>query len=388
MTRFLRERYAFGASFGKVLRIGRLAASAAALGILGSACKPDAGTDPDTVVIFGGPTCRLCEIVVEEVAVLGHVDDAASFRPDPGPCVVGQLSTGEFVSSGLVGGGQLFVYDKSGRAVRTIGRKGEGPGELKGNQWIMVGPMDTLFVLGWTRLVAFGPGGKHVESRSFRIPWTYWSFARLRDGGFVFHTPAHTIDGPLIRVLDANGAEAGAHGNPSAEMVKRQMPDLDYRGVSSSISGGYWTSNVWTYEMSRWRSPGVRDMTVVRHVEWFRPNEPMSWEEMDAWYAETPPPRRLYHIREDAEGLLWTYTLVPDERWDPEPEPDHVDPGWILRTYDTVIEVIDIRSAKVLADYRHDERLSPVCGRRLVSSVRENRAGDTRAVVFRLSLRR
>ena len=252
----------------------------------------------------------------------------------------------------------------------------------------MVSAMDTLFVLGWTALVAFDPRGKYVESLSFRIPWTYWSFARLRDGGFVFHTPAHTIDGPLIRVLDANGVETGAHGNPSAEMVKRQMPDLDYRGVSPSISGGYWTTKIWTYEMSRWRSQGVRDMTVMRQVEWFRPNEPMSWEEMDAWHAETPPPRRLFHIREDTEGLLWTYTLVPDERWGPEPEPDRIDPEWILRTFDTMIEVIDIRSAKVLADYRHDEKLSPVCGRRLVSSVRENRAGDTRAVVFRPSLRR
>ena len=129
-------------------------------------------------------------------------------------------------------------------------------------------------------------------------------------------------------------------------------------------------------------------MTVVRQAEWFRPNDPMSWAEMDAWYAETAPPRRLFHIREDTEGLLWTYTLVPDERWGPEPQPDHIDPGWVLRTFDTMIEVIDIRGAKVIADYRHDEQLSPVCGGKLVSSVRENRAGDTRVVVFMPSLRR
>ncbi len=257
-----------------------------------------------------------------------------------------------------------------------------------GNQWLMVGAMDTLFVLSWTKLVAFDPSGRHLESLSFRIPWTFWSFARLRDGGFVFHTPAHTVDGPLIRVVAANGAEIGAHGSPSVEMVERRMPDLDYRGVSASSSGGYWTTKVWTYEMSRWQSPGVRDLTLVRRVEWFPPNEPTSWMEMDAWHVETPPPRRLSHIWEDGEGLLWTYTLVPDERWKPEPEPDRIDSEWILRTFDTMIEVIDIGSGEVLADFRHDEKLSPVCGQDLVSSVREDRLGDTRAVVFRPSLRR
>ena len=108
---------------------------------------------------------------------------------------------------------------------------------------------------------------------------------------------------------------------------------------------------------------------------------------MDAWHVETPPPRRLSHVWEDGEGLLWTYTLVPDERWEPGPEPDRIESEWILRTFDTMIEVIGIGSGEVLADYRHDEKLSPVCGQDLVSSVREDRVGDTRAVVYRPSLR-
>ena len=351
-------------------------------------CGLDTSEGPNTVVIAGGPACEECAIVVEEVAILGHADDPSSIRPDPGPCAVGRLSTGEFIASGLIGGSQLFVYDRSGRAVRGIARKGEGPGELMGNQWVIVGPMDSLFVMSWTRLVAFDPTGKHIESLSFRIPWTYWSFARLRDGGFVFHTPAHTSDGPMVRVLDASGAEVGAHGNPSADLVERQMPDLDYRTVNPAVSGAYWTSKFWSYEMSRWSTPGVRDLTIVRHADWFPPNEPASWEEMDAWHVETPPPRTLYHIREDPEGLLWTYTLIPDEHWYPEPEPDRIDPGWIVRTFDTKIEVIDIKSRTVLADYRHDEKLYPVCGHSLMSSVRETPAGDTRAVVFSPSLQR
>ena len=371
---------------GEIPRLRRIGVSAAVVAIL--SCGPDAVADPDTVLVTGGPTCRTCEIVVEQVAVLGHDDDPASIRPDPGPCVVGRLSTGEFVSSGLVGGGQLFVYDESGRAVRSIGRRGEGPGELKGNQWFVVGAMDTLFVLGWTRLTTFDPTGRHVESLSFRIPWTFWSFARLRDGGFVFHTPAHTMDEPVIRILDAGGTEVDAHGRPSPAMVELQMADLDYRMVGPAESGGYWTAKVWSYEMSRWRSPGVRDLTIVRRVEWFPDGEPASWEEVDAWYVEAPPPRMLFDLREDTEGLLWTYTLVPDERWRPGPEPDRVDPGWSLRTYDTMIEVIDVRNAEVIAEYRHDEKLLPVCGRELLSSVRETPSGNTRAVVFRPRLQR
>lgn len=46
-------------------------------------------------------------------------------------CMIDSLSTGHFVVSGVVGGGQLLVYPpEGGSAIDTIGRLGQGPGEF------------------------------------------------------------------------------------------------------------------------------------------------------------------------------------------------------------------------------------------------------------------
>jgi len=82
------------------------------------------------------------------------------------------------------------------------------------------------------------------------------------------------------------------------------MSDLDYRGVSPSISGGYWTTKIWIYEMSRWRSQGVRDMIVKR--QWESSSYDLSLAEKDLRLAlesaaeiGTPMP-----LTEAAHGVL------------------------------------------------------------------------------------
>lgn len=55
---------------------------------------------------------------------------------------------------------QVTVLDSRGRAIRTIGRQGEGPGEFLGIGSIDLGPGDTLLVydVQLNRLTAYGPG--------------------------------------------------------------------------------------------------------------------------------------------------------------------------------------------------------------------------------------
>ena len=302
----------------------------------------------DSVFIRGDPSCDECEVVLQEVAVLGHPTDSASFRYDSPnlQCVVGRLSNGEFVSSGLVGGEMLFVYDASGRAVRSIGRGGEGPGELGVDLSVIVGAGDTLYVVDRRRLQVstFDPLG--TWQRSFSVPWRFDAIARLGDGSFVFQRRVDYLsddgDVGMVRVLDRTGDEIAAHDPPSARLFELMMPDLDGRNVVPGVSGSYWTTRIWSYELHRWSRPGVRDLVVVRDVEWFRPNPPESIEEVDAWHVDVPSPRRLLHVWEESDGLLWTYSVIPDERWRPGIRPDAWDIGWATATRDTKIEVLDL----------------------------------------------
>jgi len=78
------------------------------------------------------------------------------------------------------------VFDKSGRYLRTIGRKGQGPGELDSTQALdLFYPSDSLFVLEGARISIFDSMGKFSRTLSpwiwksanaDRYPWAYLSF--------------------------------------------------------------------------------------------------------------------------------------------------------------------------------------------------------------------
>lgn len=339
------------------------------------------------VVISGRPSCPECEIGFEEVATLGHVDDPASIPVENArtSCIVGRLSGGGFVSSGIAGGGEIFVYDDRGSFVRAIGRRGEGPGEFGARLSVIVGAGDTLFVVdrSQSRLTTLTSGGDYVTS--FMLPPRLFGFARLRDGGFIFHTLSSGVgpESPLLRRYDAAGQEMFSHELPTRRMVRQRIADMDRRTVGPSRTGDYWAARYWSYEIHRWSDSGHRDLTIIRDADWFPPGDPESVNEVLAWFEESPPPTSLRHIWETDEGLLWTYSIVPDPRWMPESAEVAEDIDWVLRTWDTVVEVLDVDEGRVLASARRDEYLVPVCSSEFVSTVSESADGDARAVVFR-----
>ena len=358
----------------------------------GTGCSyADREADDGRIVISGDPSCAECRIVLEELVTLGSLEDPASIASGNAhtACIVGRLSTGEYVSSGIAGGGEIFVYDQLGTLVGRRGRRGEGPGELGQNLSVIVGPADTLFVVDRSqdRLTTLGPSGNYVAS--FTLPPRVFGFARLADGGFIFHTRAHGIrggDNPLLRRYSGSGQELAARQLPSRRMVRQRMADMDRRTVGPSRTGDYWAARYWTYEIQRWTTAGRPDLTIVRDVDWFPPGDPGSADDVRAWFQEAPPPNILRHLWEAEDGLLWTYSIVADPRWTPEPESDAEYLAWSRRTWDTMVEVLDIRNGTVLASLRHDEHLLPVCSSDLVSTVRESPTGDAQAVVFRASL--
>ncbi|MCY4400842.1 MAG: hypothetical protein OXE96_16100 [Gemmatimonadetes bacterium] len=84
---------------------------------------------------------------------------------------------------------------------------------------------------------------------------------------------------------------------------------------------------------------------------------------------------------ETTGGLLWTFSLIPDEDWSPE-QPQRPNPAWNERVLDTMIEVIETASGQVLAQLRYENTLAPVCGNGLMYTAEEAAAGDVRVVVL------
>ena len=293
--------------------------------------------------------------------------------------MLAQLSTGEFLLGGVVGGDDIFVYDAGGQFVRAMSRQGQGPGELQGMARIWVGPGDTLFVAddGNTRLQVLTSGGEYV--RSFQMPALFRRFARLGTGDFVFARSVTSPGDDTFVLVDAVGREVESF---SPSLVAE--PDLE-RGLASPRPGteaSFWTASIWHYAVHEWSARGESDRslalerTLVREADWF-PAYPEFGAEV---YETAPPPAGLHHIWEDDEGFLWVYALLPDADWRPG-IPFNPRPAWQRDTFDHRVEVVDLSSGRVVAVGEHEDRLSPVCGSKLMYAVTETPAGDLRVKV-------
>jgi hypothetical protein len=329
------------------------------------------------VVIPDSLVCPECSIAMTEIALLGGPEDPASPREDAvgRGCMVGQLSDGSFVSSAAVGGGGLFFYASSGELQRVVGRRGAGPGEFGEIVRLAVGVGDSLYVMddSQSRMQVLAPDDRVV--RTFQVPGRFRDFAILSDGRMVFHSTPFQQEDLLYHLLLADGTTEAAFGTTSLEEV-----DLETRLVVPGSQGSFWTASIWSYEIRRFQGVEETGAPLEREAQWFPPDAGLKMD-YEAIYETIPPPPILDIVHEDDAGRLWTAVLVPDPGWERgipfEPRYD-----WFRRTFDTVFEVLDPETARVLARSTHDSRYGKVCGSSLLYQVIEMEDGDTRIRVL------
>jgi hypothetical protein len=280
------------------------------------------------------------------------------------------------VLSATVGGGEILVYDREGHVTRTIGRRGEGPGELGAAVRLVVGLQDTLYVMDDTqaRMSVFTSAGEFV--RSFPAPNRVRSFALLNNGDLLFSRKPSGREDVLFYLMSLIGEERGQFGRVNFDPL-----DLDDRIVAPAHPDGFWTASIWRYELRRWSAPESLDQTVTRKVDWFPPDG----KYIDGMPFSIPTTPTLGRIWDDGHGRIWTYSVVSDAAWEPEiPLVPFYE--WTRRNFDTVIEVIDLDQGRVVTNVRHDQVLGMVCGSPLVYTVVEAEDGDTRLQVFEPTL--
>jgi len=326
--------------------------------------------------------CPECRLVFHETAVLGSTSDPASIRPDAmRGCMIDSLSTGHFVVSGVVGGGQLLVYPpEGGSAIDTIGRLGQGPGEFGQSVRIISGPGDTLHVIDDAngRLSVVERDGTPV--RSFPLPDGYGPVVLLPNGQYLFHTTATAGTDGLFHQIDPEGQHINSFGYP------RDLPyDIDQRVIGPSVNDGFWTAGIWEYVVEARTQDSIR-FSLARSPDWFDQNAPPPEAVVDEIYRSQPPVPLVRSVWEDPIGRLWVYSQVPDPGWTAG-MPVRMSPAWGRNTFDTVVEVIDVHDLAVIVRRRFDELLGLSCQSHIAYAVRETPNGDTRLVVFRPELR-
>jgi hypothetical protein len=187
-------------------------------------------------------------------------------------------------------------------------------------------------------------------------------------------------------VLGKDGEALRSFGAVVPE-TNRNRPQIDVRRVGYSGSDVIWLAKLDRYEIEQWRLDGAIIRSFRRDADWFRP-----WD----YGKESAKSKGLtgpltVAIWQDSTGLLWTMVRVPSlsgptidysgrERR-PLPPFDIED-----ASIDTMIEVIDPSTSRVLASQRFPQFMLGHIERDLVYSLGHSEGGDLRVDIWRIKL--
>jgi hypothetical protein len=208
-------------------------------------------------------------------------------------------------------------YSPDGVHELTVGRKGEGPGELgDGGHMLFRGPGDTLLVGdgGAGRVHVLAPDGSYLETYS-RMPkdgYTggYWAFGRRTGRITSLHRPLRQSDGTLPDTFDIL-LERDVHGgivDTLARLPSRHVLNRAHEGVFRRYYNANWWHNAWGDDHVIARTDRYRfhwhgrDRQLKRIVSMVR--EPQAMTEED---------RELFLWRWDE---LFRERGVPADRWE------------------------------------------------------------------------
>jgi hypothetical protein len=343
----------------------------------GLSAETPAPEGPEVVQITVDSTCSDCTISAEHLATLGDVEDPTS---PFGVTWVARDTAGFFYVAPIFLSGEIAVYGSDGRFVETIGRSGEGPGEFGQIRSLMITGGDTLHVFSDGRHTAMSASTREVFSVG-PLPLHGRNF-HVFGNGYILQDQTVVEPGAAampVHLYDPEGQRVRSFGLSPSE--QQGQPTVgDQRAVSFSWNGGIWIHPYGQYRLELWDTAGVHLKTYVRDAPWITP-----WREtLSGQPYQAKPFARVVGVHQDREGKLWVYGRVPDKNWQPS-RPS----GFFEDVYDTVMEVVDPVSGKLLAFERFeqdDQLLWGFFADDLAYAVREGEFGLTVIDIWRLRL--
>jgi len=332
--------------------------------------------------------CGTCTLEWHRVAVLG--DERQALLGAPGALTRDSHGRYFAVSEALLQ--QVLVFDSTGRFLRTIGRKGRGPGEYGKAAYVVVGPGDTLLVVDnfLQRITRLTPDLD--VAGIVPLPGSFnWDIIPLQDGAGIMNLYVGTPErvGLPLHVVDPSGAIRLSFGAEAPEPVRRDLISTTWRKLALSPDGNIWSARINQYRLTLWDLYGHRLRALTRDVEWFK-----SWITLENFAPNRPPHTWIRAIHQDAAGLLWVLASVPDTNWNAAldvqttPEGRFYVPSDHNKFFDTIVEVIEPGSGLVLVSQRLPMFLQEFVSDDLAYSYRESSVPGPRFDVWQLTLYR
>jgi hypothetical protein len=336
------------------------------------------------------PTCPRCTFEKTKVLTIAGTSDSVMIAQYPD---IVRDRRGRFYVSGA--NYNVLAFDSVGRFLGTMGRRGPGPGEFSTPpSALLIGRADSLYALSGRALSVFSPA--FVHARTSGMQSYHLGAATLPSGEIVWHGPDASAprDGYSLVLLDAKGTQV----RTLRAAVPATPPCRECSQRTLSISPdrtSIWTAARNRYEIEQLSPDGRLLRTVsVRGSPWFEP-----------WTAPVPrdragstrPPSRLGAAVEDGQGRLWVMGFTAASDWKPDPSFDvsrrgigiisPAEQAYRARSFAMVLEVLDLRSGRLIASQRFDRDSFAFLGGGLAWTTREDADGNTLIDIWRLSLR-
>lgn len=361
---------------------------------------------------ISGSGCNGCIVAASRIARLGRAADQEVLTKWPVRVV--RNSRGHYFVASPGSDARVFKYDSTGRFLKLIGRRGQGPGEFTGISDIAISAGDSLLVFArGNRLLVFSSEDRfarevRLELSARSIP----SGGFLRDGRIVTSgvtTKASGV-GLALHLLSVEGTYLRGVCGPSVLRDGRNQPLLN-RVFWLAPDDGVWAIEPGNYRIERCDVTGQTTMILVGQPAWTN-IRPVS--ELD---AKAPQPIAMIRTKKipggkeadhgisaplsrdilpvtafdniwtDSIGRVWLSARVPDIDWRTSLGPNGERDEYSDALYDTQVEIIDPRTAQVIASTRLPFRTVDALGGNRLAASAESPEGLLVIDIWQLSVR-
>jgi hypothetical protein len=378
------------------------------LGAVGLTGTLAAAQEPDRrVSVRSTPECHECAVELTKVVSLGLPSDSVLLHPSIGAPVRDSRNRYFAIAFDRA---SIAIYDSMGKLVRTVGRRGAGPGEFTNIRELVIGPGDTLFVRHSTLAVSVLSPSSLSEIRRFNLPPAqFHALTPLADGTMlvaVAFSEANMI-GPLFHRLAASGDPVSTFGRGPREDAGC-VPCLALQPVLSSEKG-FWTIRPRDYVLEEWSVESLyRSRLSMSGSTWF---DPAAARKPATRIGVDRPAPRLGGLGVMSGGRLAVFGYTAARTWKPDPTIEsqvgtptriggqavRLQPidkplataaaDYIARQHDTVVDVIDPIRGTLLTSRRFSQIALHSLGTNLAYSSRVDADGVRSLDIWRIDLR-
>lgn len=285
--------------------------------------------------------CPECTISVERIAVFGESDGDGALEGRP---ILSPAFGGHRILLQPDGSQQLpLLFTTTGRFVRALGVRGDGPGEFRTPTRALV-RADTAWVIDGSlrRATAVASDGSLGSS----VPWQRIPFDAVA-----------RPDGSWIIAGGAGSTRAMALASPDGVVLREfgdSIPSTGTRRVLARAGSGFWSAaSLFRLRFEEWSHPDSLLRTIAPTTTHFPPYDRLQVPE-----PERPPAPALRGFWLDSLSRIWAVLEVPAPQWRDGFGPVRVGEGGqqympmldANRVYSTVILVIDPATEAVVAE--------------------------------------